>query len=283
MSSSSSSPPPLGGESDPLLTKLTTLAFPFKFMFISLTFLPRTLLTSPPSDLYPFSKLKSTWFSHFWSHVGPLVRESASPSVIPLLSGRIRQGRLLPSDTYSSDRQHRQHHHHTPISGVTLEIGPGSGQWLPLLSSFPSITKIYGVEPNVGIHPLLRAQVAKYNLEDKYTIVPVGIESLASSGKVQRESLDSIMTVLCLCSIPDPEKNIKELYTYLKPGGKWYVYEHVKTFPDAPTWLKWYQCKFLITLPNLPPPLFFSLFFKNKFKRNREQHQKLELENANKR
>lgn len=253
-SSSSSSSPSQGGESDSLLTILNTLSFPLKFMFLSSTFLPGTLLTSPLSDLYPLSRLKSAWFSRFWSHVGPLVRESASPSVIPLLSGRIRQGRLLLADT-SADHHHN---HHPPISGLTLELGPGSGQWLPLLSSFPSITRIYGVEPNVGIHPLLRSQIARCNLEDKYTIVPVGIESLASSGKVQRGSLDSIMTVLCLCSIPDPERNIKELYTYLKPGGRWYVYEHVKTFPDAPRWLRWYQCK-LITLP--PPPPFF---FKNK-------------------
>jgi hypothetical protein len=35
--------------------------------------------------------------------------------------------------------------------------------------------------------------------------------------------------VQCLCSIPTPEKIIKELYPLLKPGGKWLVYEHVKT------------------------------------------------------
>ncbi|KAK3996682.1 S-adenosyl-L-methionine-dependent methyltransferase [Cladorrhinum sp. PSN332] len=241
-SSSSSSPPPPPSE-DSLLTKLTTLTFPFKFMFLSLTFLPRVLLTSPYSDLYPISTLKSTWFSAFWTHVGPLVRESASPSVIPLLSGMITRGAMTfppSSKSASSSSSSSSQTPHPPISGTVLELGPGSGQWLPTLSLFPSITKILGVEPNAGIHPLLSAQIARHNLQDKYSIVPCGVEDLATSG-VEKESVDSIMTVLCLCSIPEPQKNIKELYTYLKPGGRWYVYEHVKVHPDAPGWLAVYQ------------------------------------------
>ncbi|KAK4162663.1 S-adenosyl-L-methionine-dependent methyltransferase [Cladorrhinum sp. PSN259] len=236
MASSSSPPsPPPPPQSDSLLAMLTTLTFPLKFMFISLTFLPRVLLTSPYSSLYPFSTLKSTWFSAFWSYVGPLVRDSASAQVIPLLSGLTTRGAITaPPSSKKSQTPH------PPISGTVLELGPGSGQWLPTLALFPSITKVLGVEPNTGIHPLLRAQIAKHNLHDRYTIVPCGVEDLATSG-VEKESVDSIMTVLCLCSIPEPEKNIKELYTYLKPGGRWYVYEHVKVFPDAPRWLAIYQ------------------------------------------
>ncbi|KAK4224735.1 S-adenosyl-L-methionine-dependent methyltransferase [Podospora fimiseda] len=213
--------------SDSPLTILNTLIFPLKFIFLSLTYLPRALLLTFPSSL---STLQSAWFSLFWSHVGPLVRESASPSVIPLLSGLITRGSLKPTPV------------HPAISGTVLELGPGSGQWTSTLSRFSSnITKILGVEPNTGIHPLLRSQIKKNNLEDKYTIVPCGVEDLASSGKVEKESVDSIMTVLCLCSIPEPQKNIKELYTYLKPGGRWYVYEHVKQGPEAPRWLAIYQ------------------------------------------
>ncbi|KAB5554397.1 hypothetical protein GE09DRAFT_1120795 [Coniochaeta sp. 2T2.1] len=91
------------------------------------------------------------------------------------------------------------------------------------------------------MHPQLQESIAKAGLEGTYEIVPVGIESLASSGRVEKESVDSIVTLLCLCSIPDPEYNIKELYSYLKPGGRWYVFEHVRCLPQQGWAMSAYQ------------------------------------------
>ena len=54
-------------------------------------------------------------------------------------------------------------------------------------------------------------------------------EELQTKGGMQKESIDTIMTVQCLCSVPTPEIIIKELYPLLKPGGQWLVYEHIKT------------------------------------------------------
>ncbi|KAH8911697.1 hypothetical protein BR93DRAFT_921676 [Coniochaeta sp. PMI_546] len=91
------------------------------------------------------------------------------------------------------------------------------------------------------MHPQLQASITKAGLDDVYEIVPVGIESLASSGKVQKGSVDAIVSILCLCSIPDPEHNIKELYSYLKPGGRWYVFEHVKCSAKHGLGMRLYQ------------------------------------------
>lgn len=78
-----------------------------------------------------------------------------------------------------------------------------------------------------------------------YEIVPVGIESIADpskwDGKIEDGSVDCIVSVLCLCGIPEPEKNIKALYKSLKKGGRWYVYEHVKLKNNV--WLGLYQRK----------------------------------------
>ena len=70
-------------------------------------------------------------------------------------------------------------------------------------------------------------------MEDVYEVLPIGIESLDNPSAwggttIEPESIDSIVTVLSLCSILEQEKNIKVLYGLLKPGGRWYVYEHVR-------------------------------------------------------
>jgi hypothetical protein len=47
--------------------------------------------------------------------------------------------------------------------------------------------------------------------------------------------------VMCLCSIPEPRRNMAQLYGYLKPGGRWYVYEHVKCFREQGWGMRLYQ------------------------------------------
>jgi len=124
--------------------------------------------------------------------------------------------------------------------GVVLDIGPGSGEWLHLFNK-ERVTKIYGVEPNTDHYPQLSKKINEAGLQDIYVIVPVGIENLGD-GWVKKDSVDSVVTILCLCSIPTPEYMIGELYQYIKEGGSWIVYEHVKT--KAGTWITAYQCMY---------------------------------------
>ncbi|KAM7185836.1 S-adenosyl-L-methionine-dependent methyltransferase [Rhypophila sp. PSN 637] len=226
----------------PLSELAMTVFFPWQFMFKSMTYLPGTLLHALKNrdlaTLFSWSKLQAAWFGRFWAWAGPQVRQGAEVTVVPLLEGRITSGAVISPSNRSTAV-------HPGISGTVLEIGPGSGMWVSIFSdkyqSSPAssqdqgqpghrgrVTRVYGVEPNPAVHPLLRQQIAKADLQDVYEVVPVGIEDLASSGRVAPQSVDCIVSVLCLCSIPQPEHNIKELCNYLKPGGRWYVYEHVK-------------------------------------------------------
>jgi SAM-dependent methyltransferase len=110
-----------------------------------------------------------------------------------------------------------------------------------------SISKIYGIEPNPQSYTALRQRVKDIGLEDVYEVVPVGIEDVtdptAWDGKIEPGSVDCIVGVLCLCSIPDQEKNIHYLYNLLKPGGRWYVYEHVKATRGG-LFMRLYQRKY---------------------------------------
>jgi SAM-dependent methyltransferase len=223
---------------------------PWIFLACSLYYLPGTIARlALAGDFRTFlspSRLRAAWFGAFWAFAGPGVRQGNEPTVVPLLQGRVHDGKLDP-DGGEPPR-------HPPVSGTVLEIGPGSGMWVDLFSdryrdggssgsaagkkkpatrqrgqaSAPSVTRVFGVEPNRDVHALLRQKIHEADLEGIYEIVPVGIEDLASSGAVQLGSVDCIVSIQCLCSIPEPESNIRELYRYLKPGGRWYAFEHVK-------------------------------------------------------
>ena len=170
------------------------------------------------------SSFKSAWFARFWTFFGPKSREVAAPHVMPLLANAAQ--------------------------GVCLDIGPGSGEWLYLFgkANNPRITKIYGIEPNPGMHAALRENAAKAGLGDVYEVIGCGAEELQTKGGLQRESIDTIVTVQCLCSIPTPEVIIKELFPLLKPGGKWLVYEHVKTKYQG-DFVGYWQSMFTFELP----------------------------------
>lgn len=169
------------------------------------------------------------WFGNFWSHIAPGVKANADPLVLALLEGRILNGRIHEEVVGS------------PVEGTILEIGAGSGMWADVFAKVTQQasnrgrrgpTKIYGVEPNSHSAAALRERVKVVGLEGTYEVVPVGIQDLnnptAWGACIEPESIDCVVTVQCLCSIPEPEKNVRLIYDLLKKGGRWYVYEHVR-------------------------------------------------------
>lgn len=136
-----------------------------------------------------------------------------------------------------------------------LDIGPGSGSWVDVYAEVrdggASIQKIYGVEPGFEAHGQLSKSIREAGLEDLYEILPVGVDALEGvkvkgdhyrDQQLRKESVDCIVSFLCLCSIPEPEKNIAELYSYLKKGGRWYVFEHVRIQGNRPMQLYQGMC-----------------------------------------
>ncbi|TVY31507.1 Methyltransferase-like protein [Lachnellula occidentalis] len=188
---------------------------PILFMYLAASYIPSTisLLLSPLqlNILLSPSAFKEIWFARFWSVYGPELQKNTSPAVGPLL----------------------QHVH-----GIVLDIGPGSGEWLPL---FPAnrISKIYGVEPNKDHHAALRRKIRECGLEGVYEIVPVGIEDLEEGGWIKEGRVDSVVTLFCLCSIPRPREMVARLYGLLGDGGVWVLYEHVRVKEGR--WVGWYQ------------------------------------------
>ncbi|KAJ4388489.1 hypothetical protein N0V85_007503 [Neurospora sp. IMI 360204] len=218
------------------------------------------------------NEFQSAWFGHFWSWAGPQVRGNAEANVVPLLEGRVTKGQivskseahvpgvggvvleigpgsgmwvsLFSDEKYLKDEDEQQGHdgeeEHEGLSASWATIASSEQQQQKqatkkVVGSRQRITQVYGVEPNYGIHPLLQHNIAQAGLSQTYTILPFGIEDIERyAPQIQPESLDCIVSILCLCSIPEPQKNIAILYRYLKPGGRWFVYEHVKCCSNKP-------------------------------------------------
>ena len=202
-------PPKMQQPAEPEESGPFNLLRPFILMGYSAYYLIPTvihlLVSFQISVFFSIEKFKDVWFARFWEWFGPKSRDVAERYVMALLKDNAR--------------------------GVCLDIGPGSGQWLSLFSKAnnPAITKIYGVEPNFGMHRSLQENAIQAGLGDVYQVVGCGAEELLTKGGFQKGSVDTIITVQCLCSIPTPEKVIRELYPLLKPGGEWLVFEHIKT------------------------------------------------------
>ncbi|KAG8625554.1 hypothetical protein KVT40_005955 [Elsinoe batatas] len=169
------------------------------------------MVTAHPRDLLDIKKVRDATFAQFWARVGPMFEEGDKDTAVPHLVSQ--------------------------ATGVVVELGPGTGAQLPYFDK-TKVTKIYGLEPNAGLHVQLRDRVKTCGLAELYQLVPHGIEDIDKLEKVGdlTGTVDTIISVQVLCSIPQLDANLRRLYTLLKPGGQLIVYEHVKN-QDPVTYL----------------------------------------------
>jgi hypothetical protein len=87
-------------------------------------------------------------------------------------------------------------------SGIVLDVGPGSGDWMYLFSPERNerITKLLLLEPNKNFHQALHARAESLGLADKYEVVGSFLEDLEQDG-YQKKTIDTIVTTHVLCSV----------------------------------------------------------------------------------
>jgi len=104
------------------------------------------------------------------------------------------------------------------------------------------ITKYVALEPNVLMHSTLREQANKagyHESDGTLIILASGVEDVQPilSSLSSFQPVDTIVSVLTLCTIPDPEKNITRLvHDVLKPEGQLLMYEHVLSRREDVAW-----------------------------------------------
>ena len=110
---------------------------------------------------------------------------------------------------------------------------------MPLLTS-PAISALYGAEPCKSLHSAIRAKAEAEGISSKYHILPTGVAATELIPALRESSVldaydadpsvgifDTILCVRVLCSVPEMERTVAELYAMLKPGGRLLVTEHV--------------------------------------------------------
>ncbi|KAK5999973.1 hypothetical protein QM012_005061 [Aureobasidium pullulans] len=125
--------------------------------------------------------------------------------------------------------------------GVTLELGPGSGNQLSRLDT-DRITKIYGIEPNVHFRSVLKTKLDELpDLSDKYTIVTAELEdehTLQQCG-IKPGTVDTVLCMQVLCSVKDSNVAAKQIYRLLKPGGRFLYWEHCRSADSITSMVQW--------------------------------------------
>ena len=109
------------------------------------------------------------------------------------------------------------------LSGEVLEIGFGSGRNVP---HYPgAVTKVWAVEPAALGRELASARIAASS---------VPIEHVGLDGKdlpLEDESVDCVLSMWTLCTIPDVHRALTEARRVLRPGGTIHFVEHGRA-PD---------------------------------------------------
>ncbi len=122
-------------------------------------------------------------------------------------------------EKYESHVSERKRRLLAELSGTVLEIGPGNGvnvQYAP-----EQIDKWICIEPNPHMHAKLRDAGAACAVATEFRIVS------AEGMSVDDSSVDTVLSTLVLCSVPDPVAVLRDIRRILKPGGRFVFLEHV--------------------------------------------------------
>lgn len=105
------------------------------------------------------------------------------------------------------------------LHGNVLEIGPGTGPNLPY---YPKDIHWIGIEPNPFMHPYLQQEAQKLGLNN------IDLRTgTAEQINAEDYSMDSVVSTLVLCSVPNLAATLQEVLRVLKPGGRFLFIEHV--------------------------------------------------------
>jgi len=105
------------------------------------------------------------------------------------------------------------------LKGRVIEVGAGHGTNFPYYPA--SVERVVAVEPEERLRR--RAEHAARSAPVPITV----LDGLAEELPGEDGSFDAGVAALVLCTVPDQERALSELFRLIKPGGELRFYEHV--------------------------------------------------------
>jgi SAM-dependent methyltransferase len=106
------------------------------------------------------------------------------------------------------------------LSGRVLEVGAGVGTNFAFYPD--SVEQVVAVEPEHRLAVLARDTAATAH-------VPVAVTDSTVESFAAAEPFDAVVCSLVLCSVADPDSVLRQLFSWLRPGGELRYLEHVAT------------------------------------------------------
>ena len=104
------------------------------------------------------------------------------------------------------------------LHGEVLEVGFGAGYNLPHLP--PEVSTLHAIDPDVVGRRLARKRIEAAHC-------PVRLEGLDGEHLPYDDaSMDHVLCTFTLCTIPHPDRALREIRRVLKPGGALHFVEH---------------------------------------------------------
>lgn len=114
-------------------------------------------------------------------------------------------------------------------SGRVLEIGVGTGM---NFKNYSNIDSLVGIEPDP--HMLRRARERSGGLPFPVVLEQAGAERLPFDDA----SFDTAVMTWVLCTIPEPERALAEVFRVLRPGGRLVYAEHTRARGNVAAWMQ---------------------------------------------
>jgi ubiquinone/menaquinone biosynthesis C-methylase UbiE len=105
-------------------------------------------------------------------------------------------------------------------TGRLLDIGFGTGLSLP---HYPPSIDVIGIDASLGMLQFARGEAAQ--LGRPVLLIEMDAERMAFSDR----TFDSVAFNLCLCTIADPERAVREALRVARPGARMTFLEHVRS------------------------------------------------------
>jgi ubiquinone/menaquinone biosynthesis C-methylase UbiE len=118
--------------------------------------------------------------------------------------------------------------------GRVLEVGAGTGVTFPLHRKDAEVLAIEPAQAMAAQAQLVLQSMDAYHIQ----LLEAGVGDTSVAAQLDENALDTIVSTLVLCTIPDLEQALRSFRYWLRPGGQLLVLEHIHDDRQPQRWIQ---------------------------------------------